>query len=367
VGKLLAVAKELLALEYQLTFVGTGTALELAKHFPFTQIVECDVGDPVVLAGIRDIVRSGLGVVNVLEPVLGGFLQEEGRTHFYLDSLFWMWPEPDARVTDSSIYFIQRFPGVEQNLTRWSGHLKNPMVVGPIVDSAVIDWVGRPSTRSDRLVVNYAGLESALVGVDRGLVYPYVLTAILMPIIRTQRAFSEVVFTGNQRVMQHLGAQFAGDAPRTRFLHLSHDRFIDLLASSKCLLTSPGLTATYEAFLLGTPVRFLPPQNYSQTLMLDYYRREKLVDLSLHWRDLYEDYGVGTDRQEVEAVKEVLDTVGRFLLDQIAQRRAADVLTRMIASPLPKDLEYKQLQFARSMGPPAARLVAETIQGYVMG
>lgn len=53
------------------------------------------------------------------------------------------------------------------------------------------------------------------------------------------------------------------------------------------VLTTPGLTTTYEALVYNIPIRFLPPQNYSQALMLKHYRNTGFADISFDWTDVY--------------------------------------------------------------------------------
>jgi CheY-like chemotaxis protein len=63
---LLVVAKALQNLGYQLTFVGTGTALELARHFPFQRMFECDTSDVEAIERAQSVLELADGVVNAL-------------------------------------------------------------------------------------------------------------------------------------------------------------------------------------------------------------------------------------------------------------------------------------------------------------
>lgn len=360
IAKLLAIARVLQSLNYQLIFLGNGTALELARYFPFEQCIEYDISNVEHLSDLGIPLEGISGIINVLEPVLAHFAQNMSLPHFYIDSLFWMWHQIDVHTANADIYFIQRFPGVEEKLARWRDSIHNPRLVGPIVESS--DYIPRRDQRGNHIIINYAGLESGLVDVDRGLLYPYVLTALLMPILQKSAPFHQkIVFTGNQRVMFQLEQQFPQRPANVQFTHLSHDAFLKILASSSLLVTSPGLTTTYEAFLSGIPVRFLPPQNYSQTLMLDYYRREGLADISFHWNDVYADYAVSSEMEESVAVRQVLSVIDRFSQDPQAQQQAMGILSDLLNTPTPPNIPLRQLQFARSMGKLAAHEVAITI------
>jgi len=364
VSKLLAVAKPLKTLGYELCFVGQGPALELAEHFPFDQVlVREDTSDP---NGVEQDLKGANGIVNVLEPRFGALAQRLSLPHFYIDSLFWMWNRLDPRTADADIYFIQNFPGVQAKVDQWRAWMRNPHIVGPVVDMPGSQRAHQARTGPSTLVINFGGLESQSVRLDQALVYPYTLVSLLLPILDVADCpYESIIFTGNHRAMAHLDRQFPERPSNLHFVHLSHESFVSLVRSSRHVLTSPGLTTAYEAFLLNVPVRFLPPQNYSQTLMLDYYRQAGLSDVSLHWKDLYPEYDVGHGLEVSAAVRTILSTVDTFARDPQAQDRATNILRRVISEPVNPTLCLRQAEFARSMGRPAPASIARRIDDYL--
>jgi len=364
VSKLLAVAKPLKTLGYDLCFVGRGPALELAQHFPFDRVLAWqDAGDR------RDIERElekAEGIVNVMEPRFGDLARPPSLPHFYIDSLFWMWSRLDPRTAHADIYFIQNFVGVQAQVDRWRAEMRNPQIVGPVVDISGSPPAPPARARPPALVINFGGLASGSMRQGQELAYPGILLRLLLPILnRVAGRYEKITFTGNRKVMAYLDQQFPQRAPNIYFTHLSHKAFLTLLRSARCLLTSPGLTTTYEAFLLNVPVRFLPPQNYSQTLMLDHYRQAGLSDYALHWKDIYAGYDVGRGSEVSTAVRTILATIEAFAGDLPAQERAAEILRQAVNEPIRPTLGLRQAEFARSMGRPAPASIARRIDAYL--
>jgi hypothetical protein len=99
--------------------------------------------------------------------------------------------------------------------------------------------------------------------------------------------------------------------------------------------------------------------------MLDYYRREGLSDVALHWFDVYPDYAVGPGMEEDVAVRKVLATIERFSQDSKAQGEAAEILRHMLNEPIQPALRLCQSQFASAMGRPSAWDIAVEIDKWL--
>jgi hypothetical protein len=360
VSKLLAIAKALQALDYMLIFVGRGVALELATYFPFTKVI------PWEESGNSEYIKQELlgadGIVNVLEPHFEVLARQVPIPHFYVDSLFWMWNRLNAWTAQADIYFIQNFPGVKNRVDEWKAMIRNPQIVGPIVD--LLDSRLVQPDGIMELLVNFGGFESRSVQDGGEYVYAHVLTRLLLPLLYEAR-FENILFTGNRDIMIFLNQKFPESARHVQFVHCSHDDFIARLKNAKLLLSSPGLTSTYEAFLLNIPVRFLPPQNYSQSLMLDHYRENGLVDFSLHWEDLYSQYQLGTSLEVSEAIRCIRSTLNIFSGDLVAQEKASQILRRIIDAPISPAHCFRQGEFAKDMGTPSPVFIASSIANYL--
>jgi hydroxymethylcytosylglucuronate/cytosylglucuronate synthase len=363
-AKLLVIAKLLRQRSYSLCFVGYGTALEMAQSFAFDEVVECMPDD--FEANIRS--QADLwgadGILNVLEPAVGEVAKDLALPHFYIDSLFWMWTEPTPEVVDSEVYFIQQFPGVDARCLAWRSYVKNPIIVGPIVS---VEGLGMKCEERTRLMVNFAGLESPFAKVDGGLRYPYTLTKLIYPILsRVALDYEEVIVAGNRVVMDRLRTDYADGPGNIKFMSLAHENFLELLASCRLLVSSPGLTTAYEGFSLNVPIRFLPPQNYSQSLMLDYYRKERLVDVSFHWADLGLGYEVRSGMREDLAVRKVLEVIDEFADNLDAQETSKGLLESIFIQPIDPLLGARQQSFVRSMGRQGGYAIVDAVDRWFL-
>ena len=114
--------------------------------------------------------------------------------------------------------------------------------------------------------------------------------------------------------------------------HFGHEEFLKLLAEARLVLTSPGLTTTLECEALGTPVRFLLPQNYSQALMVERSLREGASDRCLALSTFGRRYVVESGMPEASGV----DLVGQHLQQILMERRRAlrGAIHRMVETPV---------------------------------
>jgi hypothetical protein len=360
VSKLLAVAAVLKPLDYQLVFAGRGPALELASHFPFNEFILWE--DENGSHALEKELHSADGIVNVMDARVEALIHPLPIPHFYIDSLFWMWSRLHPRAAQADIYFIQNFPGVYAKVKEWQGLIRNPQIVGPIIDLSGLVR-GEPE-QLQGLIINFGGLESRSVKDGGEYLYASLLTGLMLPFLE-ELPLENVIFTGNKRVMALLAQQFSSASGRIQFTHFSHQEFIARLNNAQLLLSSPGLTTTYEAFWLNVPVRFLPPQNYSQTLMLDQYRTDSLVDRSLHWKDVYPEYQIRPGMEVSEAMQSIHSTMDTFSGDLAAQEKARRILGRMIHEPVKPVQCLGQKEFARKMGMPSPEVIAHSITSYL--
>ena len=121
-------------------------------------------------------------------------------------------------------------------------------------------------------------------------------------------------------------------------------------SQSGLLITSPGLTTTYEAFFMSCPTLSLPPQNLSQFFIL-----ENLVDLGIapyriHWKDLYSDVHVQIGLPESEGVHRILSYISRFQQDESAQNNASMYLSHVIQEGIGHRNIQKQSEFVKRIG-----------------
>lgn len=322
VSKLITICKFLNKENVELIFVGNGIAFELAEETSyFSRIVPYDFAQNDSDASIfkEEWLQDISLMLNVMEPIAVCAANEMGLRTVYIDSLFWMWDEIPKQLHTVDSYVIQSFVGVQDKVRSVAKSIDSIRLCGPIVDCSY-KKVFKENKKS--LLVNFSGLENPFVKFGTNMYYPEaVMSSLIEPL--NESHWEQIIIVGNQAVMKWFSDEF-GSNFRGKFQHVEHDLFLNLLSNSDMLITSPGLTSTYEAVSYEVPVRFMPPQNYSQALMSQIHKDSGFVDISMDWSDIYPSYFVPHDLSEEQGVAMVADTIERFSKDASARKRASE-------------------------------------------
>lgn len=331
VGKLLTICKRLQSEGVEMVLVADKLALQLASLTDyFTDIVPFDFinSDLSEHEKLRPLFQGADLMLNVLEPDAVEFANQFGVPTVYVDSLFWMWDELPESLHNVH-YIAQTFPGVDKKLDQFQEHLASFNLCGPIVDTSYKEG----GERENFLLISFAGMESPFTKFGKNLYYPVaVLSNLLQPL--NNSSYEKIVITGNSSIMEFFQEKY-GEQFRGEFTHLSHDKFLEALATCKMVVASPGLTTTYEALVYETPIRYLPPQNYSQTLMLTGHQARGFADIAMNWSNIYPEYSIPADMPEADGVALVEETIVRFATDSAGQEIAKEILTDMLTAEPP--------------------------------
>lgn len=276
-AKLLTVTAELAGRGHDVTFAGTGTALQLARGEVFHDVLP-STGEADLRSAVDDALRSTDLLVSCMDAMSVERARRAGVPTVWLDPLSWWWDDLPSSVLEVDLYLAQRTVRAQRRNDALAARVSNLVQVGPIVPRPP---VGVP--RENQLLVNFGGAEATgwyRVGEDSR--YPLTIMKMLARHVDLS-AFDRVVVAGNARVLAMLEAEH-GD--RWSFQELAHSRFVLELARSCVLLTVPGLETPLEAWTLRTPTIFLPPSNSSQYVQLDEYRTHGVAAASVHFRDL---------------------------------------------------------------------------------
>lgn len=342
-AKAVAIAERLCAREVSTAFVGSGLALELAaRSTAFAETVEAKPGS----GAARVALRAARRVVCVMDPYMAAYALELGRPLSVADSLFWMWHRIPESFLRARPYWVQRFVGVEQRRAEVS---PKPVVVGPIVAE-------RPKTQGERygLVVNLGGSGSPHDGPYSVPYARFVVDAFLRSELHERFRDKTILIAGDGCVRDLRGAI---SSPTPRLSSLSHQDARVAIASAELVLSCPGLTTTLEAFSWGTPVLFLPPQNYSQWLILEHLRREHVVDAAFHWGDVCIDHGVRARMPRRVA----LQLVRNLVLEATRDLEVAELLRAQLnnaAAVQLNKLRERQGRFVDGLGTDGAATIA---------
>lgn len=257
-------------------FFGDSFALrfaELSKSFDFS--IEAEVDDAAQVEKIIPQLKNYDAVFSVLNlPLLPLWRKSFGRL-FFVDSLAWMWREPPTGIENAEIYFVQDYLVTSARVEKWSEKLRIISIppVGILPDDNFS--VTSPNDRSNLLLVNFSGCSNQYV--DLKVYRKYVTNLSEVIIEEASERFEEIEIYVNQTLADHLKTRFSRSPVKIGFL--PKPEFLQRLAESRFLLTAPGITTTLEAIALKTPLGFLLPQNDSQAVMSEFYRRQ--IDESL--------------------------------------------------------------------------------------
>src|SRR5260221_7785908 len=135
VGKLTTVTDRLRKLGHDVTFVGYGTALQIASKSDFSNVIEMDTDAP-------DFAEHAKGIFEQYEVLLScmdrsSILLAKGvrLPTIWLDTLFWWWNEIPEFLFDVDLYIKQNTLGDQKNVETYRDKIKHLRGVGPIVET----------------------------------------------------------------------------------------------------------------------------------------------------------------------------------------------------------------------------------------
>lgn len=305
VGKAIAIADSLHGVRK--IFFGTSVALDLASSAgSFDTLYDLSLKERERI--IPFLANSDL-FINVMDFDLIPLAKTAGCPQYFIDSLFWFWPELPDGANEVEIYFCQNFFSPVAGKIREYG-LRNARLIGPIFspDSYLPD-------KKDQTIINFGGLENPHVEIGSNSNYPFVILRDLLPLL--QHRFANILVTGRERVMKMLRSAF-GENERVKFEMIPPKRMLEELSASKALFTTPGIQTFLDA-ADKMPIFCLPPHNSSQVRNLDAFVSQGIIKHFLKWDELYEfDHQRNSD--EGEEVRLVLEKIKLFEHSEENQR-----------------------------------------------
>ncbi|MFI1767216.1 hydroxymethylcytosylglucuronate/cytosylglucuronate synthase [Streptomyces sp. NPDC020800] len=283
----------------------------------------------------REDVRAGLVV---LEGPAAVALEAAGVPTVFVDSLPFLWTkgDRDALPTDVSVYCAQRCVDLPDECRDVLASITNLRWVEAV--TAVPDRVraadapagpvhGRPARRA---LVSVGGLRSPTL--TDWTSYPRLVIPAALRALESL-GVQEVHVAGN------LPAEYAADTDHSSPMHvtygpLGHQAFLQRLADTDVLLTSPGLTTLLEAGARATPTVCLPPQNLSQIFNGRFHSRAVGADVRVAWPDrVFSEADVLRDRTTAEEAALRLIYAGiATAADEDAVRTRAEVRDGILAA-----------------------------------
>jgi hypothetical protein len=113
---------------------------------------------------------------------------------------------------------------------------------------------------------------------------------------------------------------------------MSHREFLTLLCHARYVITTPGLTATTEAFSQGIACAFLPPVSLSHWCNLKALHDTGAARSHLSWEDLGICSSGFDDLEEQDSGKTFSNVAERVWEDYSLRKRAVDGIAALIST-----------------------------------
>lgn len=277
IGKLLNVVTLLQGRGYEMEFVGFGTSLQLAKHFPFSAVHEIDTDDQSSITRLEKIIGKADMVVSSMDIPSVIVAQRLNKIVVWIDCLFWFWDNIPQPVLNVDLFVRERSLKDNKNELKFGPKIKNILSVGPIIGMT------EKFKKKRQAFISYGGGEATYsYRIGRDTNFPFVITEILIDKVNWGE-FDRIIVATNEPTVKELKRRF----PETsfEFICLPSDEFLREISRSEIILITPGLVTSETAFYYGIPTVFLPASNNSQYLQLEEFRELGLAPASVHMAD----------------------------------------------------------------------------------
>lgn len=281
-SKLVTVCEKLLKKGHEITFIGEGTAYQLASRLNFHKIYRFDTDSPKFMEWGLNIFKNADALLSSVDRSSVILAKKVGLPVIWLDMLFWWWDEIPEYLFDIGLYIQQNSVKNERNMKKYQRKIKNMVIVGPIFD---VSYKNSPVKK--QLLVAFGGSEAAgwyKIGKDSD--YPYIFSELIIEKVDLSK-YDTVLFAGNEKIMADLDRKYGNN--KFKFTILPHDIWLRELAISQDILINPGLEAPLEAIAYNKPIFFLPPYNSSAYVELDEFREKRIAtkENSIHFSDYF--------------------------------------------------------------------------------
>jgi hypothetical protein len=341
-AKLLHIARKLTRYDLRLVFLGYGISRELALRSEiFDEVIQMSPQSPIG----QSILAEASAVLSLMDRENTAVALAMGKRVYAVDSLAWM----RDRFTDleKSVhrYWVQRFVDDENTRSMIGDHAR---LVGPIVGDCISD----SASRNGPILVNLGGCDSPLSSTTQNLAYvDFVISGL-------EALSKESILLAGEKCVDHIRSRLR--TSKIEVMSVAHDQALQLISCASQVLTSPGLTATYECFQAGVPTYFLPPQNYSQWWILNHLREHNLASRSFHWSDLLHDHGIQPRMAVDERTQLVYGAIERISASSIAKHQLRKEI-EMVMQDHDNNLVRRQRDFFASLGSPGTDSIAEEL------
>lgn len=361
-GKALSLASHLKDL-YQIELAGFNTSYDLMRLDKDIPLINFEFRDSEQSAD-QTILNYDL-IISCSDLKLASRATQLGVKSIVLDSLFW-WqtPSPDE-ILSTDAYVVQDFIGVREAISALPKKCPNIHKVGAVLGKD-IDSLKERRDREKHILINYGGLESPFVKFPRDSNYPFILTEVLAPLFREASNFRFTV-TGNSKAMNSLAKDYS-DSKNVEFKTLQHDDFVDCLAKSQLVITSPGIETFYETIYLATPSVLLLPNNSTQYWQLLTLINSGVESPVCHYNYYVEKYKFKEDFDEANEIKLILKNINYLYESQELLNSYKTNLYSLINSRLSPNLdiyEQRKEDYINSIGGNGGQAIVKVVNDLI--
>ena len=277
-SKLVTICQCLIENGHEVSFVGEGTAYQLASKLNFHHLYKFDTDSKDFMSWGVDLFKNADVLLSSVDRSSVILAQKVGLPVIWIDMLFWWWDEIPEYLLNADLYIQQNSVKNERNMKKYKDKIKNMKIVGPILDTS---YKNLPLKK--QLLVAFGGTEAAgwyKIGTDSN--YPYTISKLIVEQVDTDK-YDSVIFAGNEKIMADLNKKYGNK--KFQFKILSHDQWLQEVASSQDLLVHPGLETVLEVIAYERPAFFLPPDNSSAYVELDEFTHKGVAtkENSIHF------------------------------------------------------------------------------------
>lgn len=265
---------------------------------------------------------------------------------FYIDIHHWWHSNNDHRISkEAKKYFIENF--FEQGRVS-----NNGINIGPLITLPTAKKAKKPI-----VLINIGGGENRWITPGVNSDYIKVMFNIVLEVKAKLQGYDFIIAAGKKSIdLIKEQAEINRIVAKT----FNQTEYLEVLNNAEILLTSPGLNAIFEGIYYDCNVLFLPPQNASQILQLDYYEKVGIVNKGLNLTNFhpFEDIESLKFLGEETFTEQVLDALKHVQADKKSLKNiishVIDQLDNLVANGNVKDLtKVKQI-----LGNPGAKEVS---------
>lgn len=342
--------------DIEMTFMGTGIALEQAKMSNyFNKIIECKTYDISELEKNKeeffkyDVILSSENIPGARFALKLGL-----KNVYYMDNLMWMWDKIEPGIENLKGYIISETIPSRENFNRIGKKIKNPIFVGPIRE---ININSGKLKKENKLIINIGGAEAFII--DSEIVKSF-YNKIINEILSVQALvdkFDKIIICGGSGVINNLNIKNRNEKIITKTL--SNEEYLKELDTCSHVIMASGLGNFVESIWRNKDILYLPPINYSQLLQLDYYKKMNLGFKLVNW-DRFDFFTtIPSLLNEETGVKMVLENVKKYLEQDDDKTLINEVINFIIES---QESNYKKrIEYTNNLEKEASKKIAKLI------